>query len=859
MKLIFNPFYDQSLYTGRNEECSLREKYVGPLGLLNELELRAGLSMLCPSQTTRIFNYCEALSLCGRNSSDPDSLFYWKSFGVDMLNVSRRLLEWRDALVYAGMKDIGSIPKGISAGAGKILSDILDVEEYFNDESSTGDRWMRLAKESAYLPSDWIIDVRMKEELVDLVIKDCLMKSGATCRFVSELPEISHAVTVKKFSNLVDGYQWALTQEGLQDSVFVNKDNVSLNGVLTSLGKATVKAEATEAYTQISQLFSSGMKLFINPVDYNALVSYLAVPVHPLNEYLVSENRTLRHALYSHLLSQGGFGRNDRSGMDWNDIIAQASQEDGRMTVLPLDCCLGQWDKGATLSAIETYCSKWSNWCAKKAAKASDNVISQQLLTIKDSFDVLPRFLKLTGKDRFTEKELMVNIASATAFCTYQTHDSEVGSVDIVNDMKAIAEPCEKVVWMDCYDQGMSNYQYSFFKETDIEKMNEAGMMIPRYETQLQAEAVARHLAYSFVKEELVVLTPEMVECRKSYPQQIPHWDGTIDDSMTAWAPKGREIEMVDANMQQPVHKVTSSIFKGHDKTETGEMGEGDEEKGMIKRDYESFGSLDLLFNKPFDYVLQYLLNCRETSRNNLSTVKGNVVHKMFNNAVVESGKDWSKVKNALVDNFDESFSKAVNEVGIELLSLENRLTYNTFRDIIKGYAISSFVKIVEENGLSIVDSEADFFVDFDAIGRFNAKVDMILRNPAGKYVIMDFKWTDSKDRKREDEIRNNMEMQLALYAQAVRQYFGKGDESSVEAIGYFMLRQGVFITEYQGLKKCDEVRVVHKKETDSIFARAKESYDMRMKQFEGVDNVSEIEEGDSIYASNIILKGMLE
>jgi ATP-dependent helicase/DNAse subunit B len=238
---------------------------------------------------------------------------------------------------------------------------------------------------------------------------------------------------------------------------------------------------------------------------------------------------------------------------------------------------------------------------------------------------------------------------------------------------------------------------------------------------------------------------------------------------------------------------VSSTIFNGLDTPK---------DEGGIGRNYESFSSLDMLIQNPFDYVLQYVFKCNETSRTNLSAVKGNVVHKMFNNAVLESDNDWTKLKAALVDNFDENFDKAVNEVGIELLSLNNRLTYNLFKNVIKTCSIPSFINIIEDNDLSIVGSEEDIMVDFEKIGKFNAKIDMVLKNPEGKYVIMDFKWTDGKDKKREGEIKNNMEMQLALYAQAVRQHFGEGDESSVEAIGYFMLRQGVFITEYQGLKK---------------------------------------------------------
>ena len=64
----------------------------------------------------------------------------------------------------------------------------------------------------------------------------------------------------------------------------------------------------------------------------------------------------------------------------------------------------------------------------------------------------------------------------------------------------------------------------------------------------------------------------------------------------------------------------------------------------------------------------------------------------------------------------------------------------------------------------------------------------------------------------REEEIRNNMEMQLALYAQAVIQHLGNGKAESVEAIGYFMLKQGEFYTEYPGLKENPEVKVINKK-----------------------------------------------
>ena len=101
------------------------------------------------------------------------------------------------------------------------------------------------------------------------------------------------------------------------------------------------------------------------------------------------------------------------------------------------------------------------------------------------------------------------------------------------------------------------------------------------------------------------------------------------------------------------------------------------------------------------------------------------------------------------------------------------------------------------------------------------------------------------------------MEMQLALYAQVVNQYYGEGNGSCVEAIGYFMLRQGVFITEYMGLKKSDDVRVVEKKcTTGSIFEMVKDSYEFRMGQLMSETGVSVIEEGEQMKVDDFGVEG---
>ena len=311
MKLIFSPYYDSRVFVGMSAGCSLGTKHVGPLGLLAELELRAGLTTKENDSTKRLLNYCQALKEYASKEERGEELFYWKAFKVDMLNVARRILEWRDALVYAGLGELPEVPTELSEGGRDIVHTLKEVDRCcFADRSSVADRWRRLMNVTNYLTQDWTIQVEMTEELVEPTIRECIRRSGATVTFVTELPKLEHKARMLKFANLTDGYQWAMSQEGADKMVFVNRDNVALNAVMDSLGKPHVEAEANEVFTPIMQLFTAGMRLFSKAVDYYALLAYLAIPYNPLGDYVTAEGESLKSALLKHLRSTGGFGLN---------------------------------------------------------------------------------------------------------------------------------------------------------------------------------------------------------------------------------------------------------------------------------------------------------------------------------------------------------------------------------------------------------------------------------------------------------------------------------------------------------------------------------------------------------------------
>ena len=75
------------------------ELVVGNSGLLNELELRGGLSCECLSQAERQANYYNAVK--AKVDSDKSSIIS-DSFLADEYGVASELLRWRDELLVAG-------------------------------------------------------------------------------------------------------------------------------------------------------------------------------------------------------------------------------------------------------------------------------------------------------------------------------------------------------------------------------------------------------------------------------------------------------------------------------------------------------------------------------------------------------------------------------------------------------------------------------------------------------------------------------------------------------------------------------------------------------------------------------------
>ena len=870
LKLIFSPYYDGNRYAGNPDKnhCELGTKYVGPLGLLDELELRAGLSRGETSPMMRAIAYCNAIQkvLDSKPSSKP---FYQQSFENDPLGVAQQLLRWRDALCMAGWDKDTELPNTLSADGKKRLENLQAVEEHFHS-IGVGERWHQLlnANLDAMLPKDLEIEVDMKMELLPPVIRKVLEKTQRAKESEAvknlggkTLSEFAGKFTLYQFPEQNDAYQWAVTQKEHTPDVYVNEDNFTFNQVLKSVGKPLVDAN-TEGAADLSQLLKLGIALFRAPVNYDKLMSYLSIFRHPID-------LETRSALRYHLKKVGGFGdmvKNDGTVTEIEDIAKNYPDFWGMWKY-------GKKDKNnkdiVPVNKVEDFCKKLLKWTetAEVNAAAEKNLspmtgtqVYAQMLLLQEQINLLLSVLDGRSGD-ISNDELDKIVTSICQGDSIQTDYGRLGSYDMLKDLKGLAVSGKTVMWMDCVRKPSPRYEYAFLNPADIKKLQNTGLEIPPATLEMLASDFADLLAVSRA-EKIIALMPQRKECGRTEENliitELRETSSTTITITSPVLPAGDTITTTPADTQKVEHKVDPALLANIDKPKPKTAPYSSVGKFMPKsvgyqRDYESFSSLSELINQPFDYVLDYIYNMKDEDNGNLSTVEGNVAHWVISQMVKDctdsdGNVDTPKFLNLCNNSTDleARTDKAIIEVGAQLLQPENEMERTIFKRIFIEKSVPVLVKIIEDNTLEVVGSEVEFTsILKDSSGAnafiFNAKIDFLLKRKSEgsqeyEYLIFDFKWTGNPN-KRQKELEDCKELQLALY-QKIAETNGN---SPVVMRGYYLLKQAQLLTINNVFKQNDAIIIVPRKPSPEIFEQAVNSYRER------IQNLKEgyIEEGE--------------
>ena len=832
MTIHFSIHYDGEIFVNSHTDL-MGITYVGPLGLLEQLELRAGLHTEVKSNVEREAEYLNAMTPCVSGT------MFENAFNVDKIGVAGKLLGWRDNLIMANWNG-----KCDDQDAKK-LTILATIEQNFHS-SGIADAWVKVR--DAYKSAD-MLSYRVDEIVIDcpwseipFLIQDTLdsiSKNGVrVTKMVLENEKQAELDTSKVkvvgFEDVNDAYEWFAQIDSMpEDSVVINRDNVLLNHILYTWDKPLVHSSLTQTNPQLLQFFKLGMSIFSRPLNIQNLISYLQLPMSPIPG-------ALRYKLSKMLLQHGGFGdktkREDGEVRDdWEQTIHEFEfvNKEGKATTQArakkmefLSPIRNNYSHGISKDELIGYLDSLNKWAI--GHYADDNLAEEKKAQLHELQTFISSF-KTSLQSLFGEKVQYSDIEKLVLQIyrpmNYALNQTENGAFCVVNDVRQIATPAKTILWLDCQDEDGEYDSYDFLTQYEKVYLCGHGVKLPDF---------ANHLSIAR-KEKLRILSQadNVILVHSAY-------NGTTrlgEHSMIAEVRHTAGIlPTCDKNSLFPM---VETIQKTKDVDKFAPVAAL--ELGAIdyKGRKESNSSLDTLIQLPFNYVVQYVAKLKEPNEEQLKNTHitlGLVAHNFFEH-IIDDGKADGKVDLKLMrkltkDEFEQRLENSIDATGLILRLPENASSLGEFRILLKD-SMLSLIDIMDHLHLdpvgcevSLPDEDSQEKLELETIGDFGARIDFLLKDSKERYVIFDFKWSYSK--KFGKKLEENTAIQLELYREAVKQTYTDKD---VAAVGYYMMpRKQLITSDYDEISGSKLIKHVDSADvTTTLIQQIKNSYEFRM------------------------------
>lgn len=853
MKLIFNPYYDSKVFV-KTLGCALGEKVVGPQGLLDELELRAGLTGRYLDNLQRAIFYARGMKKAIEKNS---SLFFAKSFEKDKISTAVNVMAWRDALIKAGWN------KTITGSSR--LDDLASVEAFF-EEKGEADRWrivLDYAKSTTLLKDTDCIEVTCDKDLLEPLYRklfDHMASQGCDVKYIP-LPiksNLKDKTSVYLFKNNLEMAEWLAQQSLGENDVVVCDDTSLLHLDLAMENKPQVGAES-QAVGAIMQIFTLGLGLFNKPLDINNLLAYLQLPSTPLSTIYVKRQHdekddnsdyyiSLRHALFEQLIDDNGISEN------WDKLIDEAvynhdgndmTKSNERTTALLF---INQWkrakgtgdsctvDKDEVVKFLKTM-RKWAKSHLYDESKAP------QFNAVVDNCETMLMILE-DEDDTIKTHDLMLWASQISRPIELTTLSARQGSINVTNAVMDIYSTPDSLYWACTTPEYHFHFDLDFLTPKEISILEDNGIEVVERENLLKNKREIMLGILSNVQKHIYMLECNIIggvlPVEDPVATELRH-KGNL--SMQSKSPDGKDLEQRStetASTKQGEYQLKPSVF---------ELLDTPKDDGGLKRDKESYSSLEELIQRPFDYVMDYILYLREYGKAamaDMDTVKGNVAHAYVEKLTEAGLRNVTSMRQIHQAQYNNMINHLAETNGSILLLEENDLDFKRFKSLLRK-SVDVLLNIIEQNNLSIIGAEKEYEVVVPVIGKLTAKIDFVLKDSDDNIVIIDFKWNESTTYKK--KLEQNDALQLAVYKAVVEQFMkDTGDNHTVSFMGYYVLPRHTLFTLYDTLKHQNCIEVVVPENSNDLIQLAANSYTYRMSQLK--DGL--IEEGESLALADL-------
>ena len=827
IKIVYRPEYDEEIFLG-DQPHVMGTEYLGTKGLLQKLGLRLGIPTNAKADVEREADYHNAMQK--HLSGTP----FEKAARIDPFGVASKLLHWRDDLLMAGWDG-----KVTGARLTK-LSVLADIETDFKLKGAP-DYWREVyeACEDKSL-ADCLSDIQIDcpwSEIPTLVQRtlERIEKHGTTLhKTVPETADPAQLNVTKikllEFDDVNEAYEW-MTQvaELPEDTVIVNRDNMRLNYTLYTWDKPAVHASLTQSNPQLLQLFKLSMSVFARPVNIYNLVSYLQLPMSPIPA-------KLRYELTHVLLKNGGFGekkeRDDGQWRDdWENSIASFEFLDDKGKATPqakakkmpfLNVIRKPYDSGIPKEDLVDYIAQLQQWV--RGFNGMDDMPEERIKQLHELSDLLSSFSTATTSlpNPIEYDDIEKRLLQIYRPMNYALQQPERGSLNVINDVRCMAIPANTLVWLDCQAEDTEIDPYDFLNSDERTYLCNNNVQLPDFGQHLKTLRNERIRLLNTVKDQVILI-------RSAY-------DGTTrlsEHSMVAEANYMNGGKMPSENPDTIFTMQAGNIMT---KPIDHYQPEFAYELGALAYEgrKESNTSIDTLIQLPFNYVMQHVAKLPLPDDEQLKSTyltKGLVAHYFFQHIVKDGEKDYSKMQNLTENEFDQRLDDAINATGLILLQPENASELHNFKEDLKE-SMLALISIMEQLQLKPVGCELPFpanennALSLEDIGAFGARIDFLLTNSQGDYVIFDFKWSFGKRYK--EKLEQNNAIQLELYRQTVlATYPGK----RVVGVGYYLMPVKQLITsDFDEIEGSSLIKHIDG-EAGDLFEKIKNAYQYRMEE----------------------------
>lgn len=890
LTIHFSPAYDKGCYLNdpKTGKTTFGEKYVGASGLLEEIELRAGLTSRKPKAYEQLAQYCAA----AKEATASGDTFFADSLKEFPLATAGELLRWRNDLVFSGWKQESCLPDGLTKGGHNILAGIAAVERKLPAGFRTdADRWRAVisdATDDKFMEGIQII-VHVSEKHLHPTYRkvlNVLKEHGARVSHIEDSAILD--TEILRFHDSVDAYLWAAATNG--GELVICSDRCSMAEAAKALGKPDSGCSGKSAGRPVEHLFVSAMMLLLaNGADPDALRDYLSSPVHPLNKFKIKEGELelhLRKELLDHIVAQNGIGKSHITGRTFDETIVHYAGGDAEKQKEIKELIPAAGEK-LTFDRVDAMCRNLTAWCDCMLNIDSEDFSekwSGHIRAVRTSCEAMTFMLKESGLDKKTEipaNDFMNALRYASTPQESELSRAGIGSFPVTSGPETIAVDVNDAVWVDP-SQSNSPFGLSFFCDSDIATLKEKARLDMQTRSEaIESEDAGLRVGLAHVKGKL-----KMFACDAFSGKKLQRHPALIE-AAAAKTTAGKALDWLD---RLPYTDIPKNMAKpqavASPNTQQLEYTDLEDLKRATLPDHESPSSLELLFDRPFDHIVASILRLRDENDSNTSTIMGSVahetIHRLYERAATgKTDVSPDEFQYAFKNYFDADFNASVMSCGMKLTLPENGVQYKQLHHILSTRSIPKLIDTLKCSGMTIAGSEIECKnIDISIPGKaplvLTATIDMLLRNSSGHWFILDFKWTSGKTgvERRTNQIKKGEDYQLALYRYLCETGTPEIPAATVDGQAFYMLKTAEFLTAYPGLKDAGgDIAVIsgttktcQKKYSETI-AEIHDKYtqfandlrDGKVKEGEGMTSPDGGTIKDNSYGENAILKGKLK